>query len=114
GATTRPTRSGVARLAAPDEAAALDAARRLLAHLPQNNLGVPERVAAEDPPERADDALDQLVPDDPRVPYDMRDVIRHVADADTFLEIQPAWAQNILIGFARLDGRSIGIVAQQP
>jgi propionyl-CoA carboxylase beta chain len=114
GATTHTTRSGVAHLAAPDEASALDAARDLLAHLPQNNLGVTAPVATADPSDRMDPALDSVVPDDPRQPYDMHDVLRRVIDDADFLEIQPAWAQNIIVGFARLDGRSVGIVAQQP
>ncbi|HSK53194.1 MAG TPA: acyl-CoA carboxylase subunit beta [Clostridia bacterium] len=114
GAVTHTTKSGVAHLAAPDEASALDAARRLLAHLPQNNLGDPPRVDSTDPVDRADPALDTIVPDDPRTPYDMRDVISRVVDDGAFLEIQPGWAQNIIIGFARLGGRSVGVVAQQP
>jgi propionyl-CoA carboxylase beta chain len=114
GATTHTTRSGVAHLAAPDEASALDAARDLLAHLPQNNLGVTAPIATADPSDRMDPALDSVVPDDPRQPYDMHDVLRRVIDDADFLEIQPAWAQNIIVGFARLDGRSVGIVAQQP
>ncbi len=114
GATTHTTRSGVAHLAASDEAAALDAVRRILAHLPQNNLAEPRRVTATDPLDRMDPALDRVVPDDPRLPYDMHEVIDRVVDDADFLEIQPGWAPNILIGFARLGGRSVGIVAQQP
>jgi len=114
GATTHTTRSGVAHLAARDESEALDAVRRILAHLPQNNLADPPRVEVGDPTDRMDLALDDVVPDDPRTPYDMHDVLRRVIDDGDFLEIQPGWAQNILIGFARLGGRSVGIVAQQP
>jgi propionyl-CoA carboxylase beta chain len=114
GATTHTTRSGVAHIAASDEAGALDTARALLAYLPQNNLSVPPVVATLDPSDRMDAALDDLVPDDPRTPYDMHDVLRRVIDDGTFLEIQPALAQNIIVGFARLAGRSVGIVAQQP
>ena len=114
GATTHTTRSGVAHLAAPDEAAALAVTRRILSHLPQNNLGEPPRVATSDSRERMDEELDAIVPDDPAHPYDMRDVIARVVDDGDFLEIQPGWAQNILVGFARLDGRTVGIVAQQP
>jgi propionyl-CoA carboxylase beta subunit len=114
GATTHTTRSGVAHLAAPDEASALDVTRRILEFLPQNNLDAPPRVATTDACNRRDAALDRVVPDDPQKPYDMHDVIRGVVDDGEFLEIQPGWARNILIGFARLDGRSIGIVAQQP
>jgi len=114
GATTHTTKSGVAHLAATDEAAALDAARRILSHLPQNNLGEPPRLPTNDPVDRMDPELDTVVPADPRVPYDMHDVISRVVDDGRFLEVQPGWAPNIIVGFARLDGQSIGIVAQQP
>ena len=114
GALTHTTKSGVAHLAARDEADALDAVRRILAHLPQNNLSAPPRVETLDPVDRMDAALDRVVPDDPRLPYDMHDVLGRVVDDGAFLEIQPGWAPNILIGFARLAGRSVGIVAQQP
>ena len=114
GATTHTTRSGVAHIAARDEAAALEAARDLLSHLPQNNLAEPVVGVASDPTDRMDARLDTIVPDDPRLPYDMHDVIRPIVDDAAFLEIQPGWAQNIIVGFARLGGRSVGIVAQQP
>jgi len=114
GATTHTTRSGVAHLAAGDESEALDAVRRLLAHLPSNNLSDPPMRSTRDPIDRADPELDHVVPDDPSRPYDMHDVIRRIIDDDAFLEIQPGWAPNILIGYARLGGRSVGIVAQQP
>jgi propionyl-CoA carboxylase beta chain len=114
GAVTHTTKSGVAHLAASDEAAALESVRRLLAHLPQNNLGDAPRIEARDPVNRRDAALDSIVPADPRTPYDMREVISRVVDDGAFLEIQPNWAPNILIGFGRLGGRSVGIVAQQP
>ena len=114
GAQTHTTRSGVAHLAAHDEAEALDAVRRLLAHLPQNNLAEAPSRATRDPSDRMDPELDGIVPDDPSRPYDMHDVIGRVVDDGTFLEIQPGWAGNIIIGFARLGGRSVGIVAQQP
>jgi propionyl-CoA carboxylase beta chain len=114
GAATHTTISGVAHLAAADEATAMDHVRRILGHLPQNNLGEPPRLVSTDPPDRRDVELDHVVPDDPQKPYDMHEVIRHVADDGDFLEIQPGWAPNILIGFSRLAGRSVGIVAQQP
>ncbi|HKG56408.1 MAG TPA: acyl-CoA carboxylase subunit beta [Candidatus Limnocylindrales bacterium] len=114
GATTHTTRSGVAHIAAPDEATALDLARRILAFLPQNNLDAPPRISSSDPRDRRDEALDRVVPDDPQKPYDMHDVISRVVDGGEFLEVQPGWARNIIVGFARLDGRSVGIVAQQP
>ncbi len=114
GAETHTTRSGVAHIAAPDEARALDAARALLAHLPQNNLSAPAIIASSDLTDRTDVSLDTVVPDDPRLPYDMHDVLRAIVDDSAFLEIQPGWAQNIIVGFARLGGRSVGVVAQQP
>jgi propionyl-CoA carboxylase beta chain len=114
GAMTHTTRSGVAHLAARDEAAALDFARRLLDYLPSNNLADPPIRATEDPLDRKDEGLDSIVPDDAHRPYDMHDVLSRVVDDGTLLEIQPGWAQNIIVGFARLGGRSVGIVAQQP
>ncbi len=114
GALTHTTKSGVAHLAAPDEATALDHARTLLSYLPQNNLADPPALPTRDPADRRDPALDAIVPDDPAKPYDMHDVIRRVVDDGAFFEIQPGWAQNILVGFAHLGGRSVGIVAQQP
>jgi propionyl-CoA carboxylase beta chain len=114
GAAIHTGRSGVAHLAAGDEAQAMDAVRRLLAHLPQNNLGDAPAVESQDPRDRMDAELDAVVPDDSSRPYDMHDVIRRVVDDGALLEIQPAWAANILVGFARLGGRAVGVVAQQP
>ncbi len=114
GAIVHTTKSGVAHLAAHDEAEALDAVRRILGHLPQNNLAAPAIVPTDDPMDRQDPELDDIVPDDPGKPYDMHDVLARIVDDAAFLEIQPGWAQNIIIGFARLGGRSVGIVAQQP
>jgi len=114
GAIVHTTKSGVAHLAAHDEAEALDAARRILAHLPQNNLESPPPVASADSFDRMDPELDRIVPDDPHRPYDMHDVIGRIVDDARFLEIQPGWASNIIIGYGRFAGRSVGIVAQQP
>ena len=114
GASIHTQVSGVAHLAAPDEAAALDVARRILSHLPQNNLSEPPVVAASDPSDRRDLLLDSIVPDDPTQPYDMHGVIDGVIDRGSFLELQPLWAANIITGFARLAGHSVGVVAQQP
>ena len=114
GATVHTTLSGVAHLAARDEGVALDHVRRLLSYLPQNNLEDPPLVESTDPVDRQDPALETVIPDDPSRPYDMHDVIRRVVDSGDFFEIQPAWAANIIVGFARLGGRSVGIVAQQP
>jgi acetyl-CoA carboxylase carboxyltransferase component len=114
GAIVHTTKSGVAHLAAHDEAEALDAVRRILGHLPQNNLEQPAIVPTADPTDRMDAELDGIVPDDPHRPYDMHGIIERIVDDARFLEIQPGWAQNIIVGFARLGGRSVGIVAQQP
>jgi propionyl-CoA carboxylase beta chain len=114
GAGTHTTISGVAHLAAADEAEAISLARRILAHLPANNLADAPRVASTDPVGRMDAELDAVVPDAASTPYDMHDVIRRIIDDGEFLELQPAWAANILVGFCRLDGQSVGIVAQQP
>jgi len=114
GALTHTTISGVAHLAARDEAESIDLMRRILGYLPQNNLEEAPVVECRDPADRRDAELDDVVPDDPQKPYDMHDVIRHVVDDGEFLAIQPGWAANIITGFARLNGRSVGIVAQQP
>jgi acetyl-CoA carboxylase carboxyltransferase component len=114
GAGVHTGRSGVAHLAARDEAEALDHVKRLVSHLPQNNLADVPLVPTKDPADRMDPDLDSVVPDDPQKPYDMHDVLRRVVDDADFFEIQPAWAANIIIGYARIGGRSVGIVAQQP
>jgi propionyl-CoA carboxylase beta chain len=114
GALTHTTRSGVAHLAAKDEAESLDLTRRIFGFLPQNNLADPPIVVTRDPSDRRDVELDTIVPDDPQKPYDMHGVITRIFDDGQFLEIQPGWAANIIIGFGRLAGRSVGIVAQQP
>jgi propionyl-CoA carboxylase beta subunit len=114
GATVHTTRSGVAHLAAHDEAEALDAVRHILGHLPQNNLDLPPMAESVDPTDRMDPDLDDVVPEDPHKPYDMHGVISRIVDDGKFLEIQPNWAQNIIVGFARLGGRAVGLVAQQP
>jgi propionyl-CoA carboxylase beta subunit len=114
GAAVHTGRSGVAHLAAADEAEAMEQVRRLLSHLPQNNLSDPPVGAIRDPRDRMDVELDTIIPDEPSRPYDMHDVLRRVVDDGDLLEIQPSWAANILVGFARLGGRPVGIVAQQP
>ncbi len=88
--------------------------RELLSYLPQNNLDAPPRGAQDDPSTRADAELENIVPYDPMKPYDMRDVIRRVVDHGRFLEVHEGWAQNMLCGFARIDGRSVGVVGNQP
>jgi propionyl-CoA carboxylase beta chain len=114
GAMTHNTRSGVAHFAAEDEAEAYDNIRTLLSFLPSNNMDDPPYVAPTDDPERMDDALQYLVPDNPRKAYDIVKVIESVVDDEFFFEVQPHWARNLVIGFARLDGHVIGVVANQP
>ena len=114
GATTHSGTSGVAHFAEPSEEAALDDIKRLLSYLPQNNVEDPPRVEPWDDPEREPEALTEIVPDLPRKPYDIVDVIEETMDEGSFFEVQDSYAQNIVIGFSRLDGRSVGVVANQP
>jgi propionyl-CoA carboxylase beta chain len=114
GASVHTAISGVAHHASPDEGTLIATARRLLSHLPQNNTATAPRLESRDPRDRMDAALDSIIPESPAQPYDMHDVIDRIVDDGEFLELQPAWAANIIVGFARLDGRSVGIVAQQP
>jgi propionyl-CoA carboxylase beta chain len=114
GAHTHAARSGVAHLAMHDEPSCLAAVRELLSFLPANNAEDPPVRPNVDPIDREDAKLDGLVPPDPMKSYDIKDLIRTVVDEGHFLEIQPELALNIVIGFARLDGRTVGIVANQP
>jgi propionyl-CoA carboxylase beta chain len=114
GADTHSTRSGVCHLEAQDDQGALTTIRELLSYMPSNNAEDPPFVASDDDSNRRDEELDSVVPENPNKPYDMRDIILRVIDDGHWLEIQPDWAQNMLIGFARLGGRSVGIVANQP
>jgi propionyl-CoA carboxylase beta chain len=114
GAMVHNARSGVAHFAAEDEDDCIYQIRKLLSYLPQNNLEDPPFVPTSDPRDRADEELDHILPDNPNKPYDMKDVIRRVVDDGDFFEVQEHWAGNILVGFARLGGFAVGIVAQQP
>jgi propionyl-CoA carboxylase beta chain len=114
GATVHNTMSGVAHFSRPSEEDALTLCRALLAYLPANNVENPPHQEPEDDPHRVVPALDEIVPLDHTEPYDMRDVITQVVDRDTFLEVHAGWAQNAMVGFARLGGHAVGIVAQQP
>jgi propionyl-CoA carboxylase beta chain len=114
GAMSHNTKSGVAHFAADDEESCLADARYLLSFLPQNNLETAPRVLPTDDPNRMDPEIDAVVPDSPNKPYDMRDVIRYVVDDGEFLEVHEHYAQNIVCGFARLDGYSVGVVGNQP
>jgi acetyl-CoA carboxylase carboxyltransferase component len=114
GAMTHASRSGVASFVAEDEEDCLGQVRFLLSFLPSNNLEDPPAYAPVDDPERRSDRLTDIVPDSHREPYDMKEVIREVVDDGEFYEVFPYWAMNIVIGFARLDGRAVAIVANQP
>jgi len=114
GAMTHNTISGVSHLAAESEEDALFLIRELLTYLPSNNLEEPPSHPTTDDPLRTDMALDTTVPDEPGKPYDVKEVILRLVDDGRFFEIHAHWAQNLLVGFARLGGRSVGIVAQQP
>ena len=114
GAMTHATKSGVASFVGEDDEDVLNRVRYLLSFLPSNNLEDPPAYAPTDDPNRSADALTHLVPDRAKEPYDMHEVIRYVVDDGEFLEIFPLWAMNVVIGFARLDGRSIGVIANQP
>ena len=114
GAKTHNARSGVAHFAVRDDRACLTTIRELLAFLPSNNLDAPPHVATGDPSDREDDALERLVPDAPNQPYDMLALVELVVDDGYFLEAHRHFARNIIVGFGRLGGRSVGIVANQP
>ncbi len=114
GASAHASKSGVAHLTSPDEAAALEDARYLLSFLPQNNLEPAPRDASSDPIDREAPELDTLVPDSANKPYDIKQAIEKVVDDGEFLELQPLFAENIVTGFARLGGQSVGIVGNQP
>lgn len=114
GALTHATKSGVAHLVAPDEEAALEDARYLLSFLPQNNTEPTPYDPPADPVDREAPELDELIPDEATKPYDMKAVISAIVDDGEFLEIQPLFADNIVCGFARLGGYSVGVVGNQP
>jgi propionyl-CoA carboxylase beta chain len=114
GADTHCGISGVAHFSVPDEAAALALLRELLSYIPSNNLSEAPRRETEDPVDRLVPALDTLVPDSPNKPYDVKELIALVADEGRFLEVQPDYAANVVVGFVRLGGRSVGVVANQP
>jgi propionyl-CoA carboxylase beta chain len=114
GAMTHNAKSGVAHFAVDDDRACLALIRELLSYLPSNNLETAPLRATDDPPEREEGALDTLVPSDPARPYDMKRLVSAVVDDGRFLEVHEHFAPNIVVGFARLAGRSVGVVANQP
>jgi acetyl-CoA carboxylase carboxyltransferase component len=114
GAMAHNTKSGVAHFACEDDANAIEQIKALLAFLPNNNMDDPPRIDTGDSPLRTDPSLDSIIPDNPMASYDMKDVIRSIVDNGNFYEVHEFYAQNITVGFARLDGRTIGIIANQP
>ena len=114
GATTHANKSGVAHFACDDDTRAIMVTRELLSFLPSNNSEEPPQRALVDDPERKDEALKTLIPANPNKPYDVRDVVKAIVDDRHFFEVQPHFAGNIVVGFARLMGQPIGVVANQP
>ena len=114
GADVHATKSGVAHFALDTEEECFETMRRLLSFLPQNNMEDPPLEEVTDDPQRADEALATIIPDEPTKAYDMTEVIGHIVDNREFLEVSQYFAQNIVVGFARMNGRPVGVVAQQP
>ncbi len=114
GSLTHNSKSGVAHLTANDDEHAMMMVRELMSYLPSNNMEDAPFKANTDDINRSDVKLDSLIPEDPNKPYDMKELIKEVVDNHNFFEVQPLYAQNIIVGFARLGGRSVGIVANQP
>jgi propionyl-CoA carboxylase beta chain len=114
GAMTHASKSGVAHFAAEDEEQCIEDIKYLLSFLPANNLELPPVVDTGDDPDRVIEELDTFIPDSSNVPYDMRDVVRHVVDDGEFFEVHRHFAENLVCGYARLEGRTVGIVGNQP
>jgi len=114
GAMTHNTKSGVAHFAEDTDQAALDRVKEILGFLPQNCREMPPSVECTDDPERRDKSLNRMVPTNPRMPYDIKEIIRTVLDGNLFLEVHRHWAKNMVVGFGRLNGMVVGVVANQP
>jgi propionyl-CoA carboxylase beta chain len=114
GAMAHNAKSGVAHFAAPDDRSCLSSIRELMGFLPQNNMESPPSIPCTDDPNRRDENLRDAVPADPNKPYDIRTIICSNLDGNYFFEVQPHWAKNIVVGFGRLDGMSVGVIANQP
>lgn len=114
GAIVHNTKSGNAHLIASNDEEAISLVRKLISYIPQNNIEDPPLMNTGDLPERMDYELDSIVPEDPKKSYNVKDIIAMVFDRETFFEIHPLFAENIVVGFARLNGKSVGIVANQP
>ena len=114
GASTHTKTSGVAHKSYENDVAAIMGVRALMTYLPQSNRDMAPRLDTRDAHDRAAPALDRIIPTNPNAPYDMKDVISHIVDEDSFFEIHPDFAGNIITGFAHIDGRSVAIIANQP
>ena len=114
GADSHASRSGVAHFSSDSEESCLLEVRRLLSFLPQNNMEDPPAMTHSTIPTRTDEGLLHIIPDNPNAPYDMTEVIERIVDDGDLMQVQEAFARNVIVGFARMDGRSVGVVAQQP
>ncbi len=114
GAEVHATRSGVAHFITSNEQECFSLLRDLLSYLPQNNSELPPTVKTEDPPDRTEESLRDLIPEDATKPYDVREIVKKVVDDGRFLEVHAHWAENVFVGFARMGGESVGVVANQP
>jgi propionyl-CoA carboxylase beta chain len=114
GAAAHASRSGVTHFVYPTGIDALEAVRYLMSYLPRNNMELPPYFAPADRPDRLDDSLDSIIPDSANQPYDMVELLETVLDSGEFLEVHELWAKNIVVGFGRLDGHAVGVVANQP
>jgi len=114
GALTHATKSGVAHFACESETECIDRIKALLAFLPSNNMDDPPAIGSEDPIERKDEELNSIIPENPNKPYDMKRIIDLVVDSSEFFEVHEHYAENIIVGFARMDGKPVGVVANQP
>jgi acetyl-CoA/propionyl-CoA carboxylase carboxyl transferase subunit len=114
GAESHASKSGVAHFAAESEEECMDQIRRLLSFLPQNNMEEPPRETGADDQDPPDESLAELIPDNPNQAYDMTEVIRRIVDGGEFFQVHEAYARNVVVGYARMDGRTVGIVANQP
>ena len=114
GAIAHASKSGVAHFATDDDKHCLLMIRELLSFLPSNNVDDPAVLPTTDKPDRIDESLNTIIPDNPKKPYDMLEIIKTVVDEGYFLEVHKHFAKNVVVGFARFNGRSVGIVANQP
>jgi len=114
GAKMHASKSGVSHFMLEDEEEGIAIIRKLLSYMPSNNLEEAPIVASNDPIDRMEDVLNEIIPDNPNMPYDMKDVIYAIADDAEFLEVHRHYAKNIIVGFTRMGGMSVGVVANQP